>query len=56
MSTSINMRKTRSTTADNVIAVIPEGAKVTVRASYSGNWYKVTYNGKTGYIKGGYFA
>jgi N-acetylmuramoyl-L-alanine amidase len=56
MKTAINMRSSMSTTADNIIAVIPEGAKVTVVASYSGNWVKVKYDGKTGYIKAGYFV
>ncbi len=54
--TDINMRSSRTTEADNVIRVIPKGAKVTILGVYSGNWYRVSYNGRTGYIRGGYFA
>ena len=53
--TAINLRSSRSLSA-SIIRVIPSGAKVTIVASYSNNWYKVKYNGSTGYIKGGYFA
>ena len=56
MKTSINMRSSMSTaSSDNIIGVIPEGAKVTV-ISTSGSWCRVSYGGKTGYIKNGYFV
>ena len=45
---SLNMRKAASTDSD-VIKVLKEGTKVTINGT-SGSWYKVTVNGKTGYV------
>ena len=45
---SLNMRRSASTDSD-VIKVLREGAKVTIKGT-SGSWYKVTYNGNTGYV------
>ena len=41
------------TTKSTVLAYIPAGTKLEV-ISPSENWYKVTYNGKTGYVSAGY--
>ena len=45
---SLNMRKKASSDSD-VVTVLREGAKVTIKDT-SGSWYKVTANGKTGYV------
>jgi 2',3'-cyclic-nucleotide 2'-phosphodiesterase/3'-nucleotidase len=39
-----------------VILVVPAYGKVTVHSRTSNNWYRVTYNGRSGYIYGGYFT
>ena len=44
-----NMRSTASSYASNVIQRIPEGDYVTVTGE-TGNFYRITYNGKTGYV------
>ncbi len=54
--TALNMRSGMSTKSNNVMLVIPSGGTVSIISAESNNWYKVTYNGKTGYIKGGYFG
>ena len=41
------------TTKSTVLAYIPAGTKLEV-ISPAENWYKVTYNGKTGYVSAGY--
>ena len=51
---SLNMRKSASTDSD-VIKVLREGAKVTIKGT-SGSWYKVTYNGNTGYVAKKYIS
>ena len=51
---ALNMRRTRKVTSGNVILVIPADKKVQILNSI-GNWYKVRYNGTTGYVKSGYF-
>lgn len=57
LTTNVNLRSSRSTASSaNILRVIPKGASVKVLKSYSDNWYRVTYSGTTGYIKGGYFA
>ena len=54
--TSLNMRSTPSAAnRSNIIRVIPKGGTVTVTEHEANNWYKVTYKGSTGYVKGGYF-
>ena len=44
-----NMRSTASSYASNVIGRIPEGDYVNVIGE-SGNFYRITYDGKTGYV------
>ena len=41
------------TTKSTVLAYIPAGTKLEVISPLE-NWYKVTYNGKTGYVSAGY--
>jgi uncharacterized protein YgiM (DUF1202 family) len=48
----VNLRASQSTSS-TILAKIPEGTKVTITSVLS-NWYKVTYNGQTGYIARGY--
>ncbi len=50
----LNLRKGKGTSY-GVICVIPNGSKVTVKSS-SGSWYKVVYNGKTGYVSAGFIS
>lgn len=49
---SVNLRATASTSG-KVLIQIPNGTKVTVESSqyYNNEWLKVTYKGKTGYIR-----
>lgn len=47
--TGINIRKSASTEAGIVDQIFDEGESVTV-ISKEGDWYKVSYNGKEGYI------
>ena len=49
----LNLRKGAGTDSA-VQLVIPEGAKVTVEEKTSDTWYKVSYNGKTGYVSTDY--
>ena len=44
---SLNLRAAPGTRAD-VVALLPDGAKVTVYGRYQ-EWYTVGYNGKLGY-------
>lgn len=48
----LNMRKAANTSSA-VICVIPYGTKIT-SFTKKNEWYKITYNGKTGYIYGKY--
>lgn len=48
----VNLRASQSTSS-TILAKIPEGTKVTISSVLS-NWYKVSYNGQTGYIARGY--
>lgn len=51
----VNLRSSRSTeNNENIITVIPKGAKVTVVSTLDGGWTKITYNKKTGYVKSVY--
>ena len=52
---AVNLRSSAKVTDGNIILTVPAGRTVTVLSS-SGNWYKVRYNGKTGYMKSGYFT
>ncbi|MGG1398818.1 SH3 domain-containing protein [Bacillus salipaludis] len=48
----LNFRQS-SSTSSNVLAVIPNGT--TVKSSMkTGDWYQITYNGKTGYVSRSY--
>lgn len=49
---NLNMRSTNSTKG-KVLIVIPKGKEVSY-ISKSGNWYKVKYNGKTGWVSSTY--
>ena len=57
MAEDLKMRSSKSKSNDkNLIQIIPKGAKVTILSKESDGWYKVKYNGKTGYIMGGHFT
>lgn len=43
-------------TEDNVIGIVKKDSKVTVLDTASGNWYKISYKGQKGYIRGGHFT
>ena len=51
---SLNMRKSTSSTSD-VVKVLRQGTKVTINGT-SGSWYKVTVDGKTGYVAKKYIS
>ena len=48
------MRSSAKVKNGNIILTVPAGKKVKVLGS-TGNWYQVSYNGRTGYMKSGYF-
>jgi uncharacterized protein YgiM (DUF1202 family) len=53
---ALNLRESNSVTA-TVLAVIPEGTIVkSASASPRGDWYGVTYGGKTGWVHGAFLA
>lgn len=53
---NVNFRSSTSMASkSNIIKVIPKGSKVTILRNEANNWFKISYQGKTGYIKGGYF-
>ena len=45
---ALNVRATASTDS-NVVGVVHQGEKVTIKDS-TGNWYKISCNGKSGYV------
>ena len=47
---TVNVRASMSETSEKIGSVYP-GEKVTVIMSYAEGWTKVSWNGKTGYIK-----
>lgn len=49
---SLNMRK-KATTDSAIVTVLKKNAKVTINGTY-GSWYKVSYNGKSGYVMKNY--
>ena len=49
----LNLRESAST-GSSVLLVIPENASVSVIEKTDSNWYKVIYNGKTGYVSTNY--
>ncbi|MGN1402355.1 MAG: SH3 domain-containing protein [Bacillus sp. (in: firmicutes)] len=51
---NLNLRSTPATSG-TVLLTIPKSTVVTATAK-SGDWYKVTYNGKTGWVSGGYLV
>ncbi|WP_337874420.1 SH3 domain-containing protein [Exiguobacterium sp.] len=46
------------TTSSSVVSAIPKGATITYISTHgaTGSWYKVSYNGKTGYVAQKYFV
>jgi uncharacterized protein YgiM (DUF1202 family) len=55
--TAIYLRSTPTSTTDsNIRLVVPAYGKVTVYGRYTGNWYRVSYKGTSGYMYGGYFT
>ncbi|MBS4200625.1 SH3 domain-containing protein [Bacillus sp. FJAT-49732] len=50
---NLNVRQKASSTS-TILITIPKGTVVTPTHKTSENWYKVTYEGKTGYISGDY--
>lgn len=53
-SSRLNIRSSASTSSD-IIGKAPHGAKVTV-LSQSGDWYKIQYNGITGFVSKSYIV
>ncbi len=54
---NLNMRSSMSLSSSaNIILTIPKGDTVTNVSKQDDGWYKVTYDGKTGYVKGKYLA
>jgi uncharacterized protein YgiM (DUF1202 family) len=51
--TALNIRKAADASTD-LLATIPGSTIVIASAKTSNNWYKVTFNGKTGYASGSY--
>lgn len=51
-STTVKVRKSTNSNAKKV-TVVPSGKKCTVTEKAASGWYKVSYDGKTGYAKGG---
>ena len=51
--TAVNFR-TGAGTGNSIIATLPAGTAVIVQESAGNGWYKVIYNGTTGYISGDY--
>ncbi len=46
----VNLRS-RPSTASDIVAKMDKSAKVSVVASEKGGWFKIRYNGKTGYVR-----
>ena len=53
--TALNMREGKSTSY-KILTTLPKGTTVTVLNKESNGWYKVQYNGKTGYVSGSYLT
>ncbi len=51
---SLNMRKSASSDSD-VVKVLRQGTKVTIKGT-SGSWYKISVDGKTGYVAKKYIS
>ena len=53
---NVRIRSSRSTSSSsNILDVIPRGSSVKVKKTYDG-WYKVSYNGITGYVSSDYVS
>ena len=53
---NVRLRSSKSTSSSsNIILVIPSGRTVTI-LGVSGGWYKVIYNGQTGYVSSDYIS
>ena len=52
---SLNLRASATTSAA-VLAAIPKNTQVAIISKNASNWYKVTYNGKTGWVSGAYLS
>ena len=48
---NLNLRSAGNT-GGSVLATIPKGTAITVTGQAVNGWYPVTYNGKTGWVKG----
>ena len=51
--TAVNFR-TGTNTSSSIIATLPAGTTVIVQESAGNGWYKIIYNGTTGYMSGDY--
>ena len=51
--TAVNFR-TGPSTGNSIIATLPAGTAVIVQESAGNGWYKIIYNGTTGYMSGDY--
>ena len=52
---NLNLRD-KASTSGRILTTIPKGKTVTILSEKNANgWYKVSYNGKTGYVSGSYF-
>ena len=55
--TTLNLRETPNTNEDNFITSIPENAELVVKEKVNDDgisWYKVSYNGREGYVSSDY--
>ncbi len=48
--------RSSASTSGSILAVVPEGASVTVRNGSTSSWTAVTYNGTNGFISATYLA
>ena len=51
---NLRMRSSKSTKENNILMVIPKNKVVIIRSREANNWYGVLYDGKAGFVKGGY--
>lgn len=52
---NVNMRSSASSSS-SIIQTIPSGKRVKYASGYSGNWIRVSYSGKTGWVYGEYLV
>lgn len=50
---NLNLRATGSTSA-KILSTIPKGTQISVTGPAVNGWFPVSYNGKTGYVKGSF--